>query len=194
MHEKTKIFYLEINNYDTILYKYGYEEKMVIREVENDAYLNFMFFAGVGLSWRWYSRLGWSYKEWDEYFNRETIKTFLGFNGKSLCGFYELCFTEKENAEIKFIGMFPGFMGRGLGGALLSHAIKSSFDNGAKRIWLHTCTNDSDHALENYLARGFRVFKEEEIYENIPEKDQLIKMISLFFKSYDEHCSDILGQ
>jgi hypothetical protein len=46
---------------------------MVIREVENDAYLNFMLFAGVGLNWRWYSRLGWSYKEWDEYFSRERV-------------------------------------------------------------------------------------------------------------------------
>jgi hypothetical protein len=29
------------------------------------------------------------------------------------------------------------------------------------RVWLHTCTLDAKAALPNYLARGFRPFKEE---------------------------------
>jgi hypothetical protein len=31
------------------------------------------------------------------------------------------------------------------------------------RVWLHTCTKDHPHALSNYQARGFQVFRTETI-------------------------------
>lgn len=27
-----------------------------------------------------------------------------------------------------------------------------------KRVWLHTCSKDGPHALDNYLRRGFTLF------------------------------------
>jgi GNAT superfamily N-acetyltransferase len=49
----------------------------------------------------------------------------------------------------------------GLGKQLLSFAIDRAWEEGAKRIWLHTCTLDNAAALPNYLKRGFSPFKQE---------------------------------
>lgn len=184
MQENVKTFYLEILTVDQVLLKEGFSKKIQIREVENNAYLNFILFAGVGLPWRWYSRLKWSVAQWEEYFAAREVKTFMGFSGNKLVGYYELEFQKKNNVEIKFFGVLPAYIGEGFGGMLLSHAIKSAFDKGAGRIWLHTCSNDSQAALENYLSRGFKIYREEENVEFVPEKDELIEMVSSFFSDY----------
>jgi hypothetical protein len=41
---------------------------------------------------------------------------------------------------------------------------------GARRVWVHTCSLDHPGALANYLARGFRVFKEEVADAEIPDR------------------------
>ncbi len=187
MQEKIKTTYLEITALDKITYTNDFLEKMEVREVENDVYINFILFTGVGLPWRWYSRLNWTHREWEDYFSRHRIKTFIGFAGKQLAGYYELEFEEHGNAQIKFFGVFPAHMSKGHGGVLLSHAVKSCLDNGAERVWLHTCSSDSKTALGNYLARGFRIFREEEKFENVPRKDELIKMVSGFFSRYIDY-------
>ena len=48
-----------------------------------------------------------------------------------------------------------------LGSYLLSEAIKKSFEKNTKRVWVHTCTLDHKHALNNYLSRGMKVYKTE---------------------------------
>ena len=51
---------------------------------------------------------------------------------------------------------------RGLGGFLLSQAIKNAWDIAStKRVYVHTCTLDHASALSNYKARGFKVYKTE---------------------------------
>ena len=44
---------------------------------------------------------------------------------------------------------------------MLTDAIDRAWVFGTQRVWLHTCTLDHPAALGNYLARGFKVFKEE---------------------------------
>jgi hypothetical protein len=46
---------------------------------------------------------------------------------------------------------------------LLSQAIKKSFNNKVKRVWVHTCSLDHKNALKNYIARGMKIFKSETI-------------------------------
>ncbi len=181
---KVKTTYLEIGEEDEFKPKEGYREKVKMIEVQNDIYLNYFLFTGVGLPWRWYSRLKWTMKEWDEYLSSGRVKTYLGFSNLKLIGYYELFFVDNNDVEIKFIGLFPGNMGGGLGGMLLSHAIDSARANNVNRIWLHTCSNDSETALQNYLARGFRIFREEENFEHVPDKSELIELISVFYNRY----------
>lgn len=122
--------------------------------------------------------------EWDRYFSSGRVKTYLGFDKTRLIGYFELEFQEKNAAEIKFFGLFPQYVGSGLGGMLLSHTVDIARANNVKRIWLHTCSNDSKSAKGNYLARGFRVYKEEENLEYIPDKREMLNYISEFYSAY----------
>ena len=176
--------YLELTGKDHFKPSDGYRQQIKVREVENDIYLNFTLFAGVGLPWKWYSRLDWTMEQWDSYFSSGKVKTFLGFEGNKIIGYYEIEEGEGQNVEIKFFGLFPGFIGSGLGGMFLSHAVDSSFGMNACRVWLHTCSNDSGSALKNYIDRGFRIFKEEKQVEYVPDKEEILKSISGFFERY----------
>ncbi len=186
MPQKVITTYLELTENDIFRPSEGFLQKIGVREVANDAYINFILFAGIGLPWRWYSRLGWTTGEWEKYFAGNKIGTFLCFHGKNLVGYYELDLTAGSSAEIKFMGLFPRYMGSGLGGMVLSHAVNSAREKGAGRVWLHTCTNDAEAALGNYLARGFRIYKEEEGVEEIPGKQELVEGVSRFIESYIE--------
>jgi ribosomal protein S18 acetylase RimI-like enzyme len=184
MQLNVKTIYLELTRTDRFYPADNYRERVSVREIENDAYMNFMLFAGVGLPWRWYSRLDWTIEEWENYFSGSRIKTFLAFENNSVIGYYELEYCENMEVEIKFLGLLPRFIGRGLGGILLSHAVSSAMDKNIERVWLHTCSIDSGSALDNYLARGFKIFRETEQIEEVPDEDEVLKSISGFFSRY----------
>ena len=77
-------------------------------------------------------------------------------------GYFELIFHEKKReTEIAYFGILEEYIGKKLGGYLLSEAIKISFNTGSKRIWVHTCSLDHKNALQNYLSRGMKIFKSE---------------------------------
>ena len=83
-----------------------------------------------------------------------------------MVGYYEVLSDNYLNFEIAYFGIFKEFFGRKMGGYLLSYAIKNSFYQGAKKVWVHTCTLDHPNALKNYLARGMKIFKTEKIFFN----------------------------
>jgi N-acetylglutamate synthase-like GNAT family acetyltransferase len=68
---------------------------------------------------------------------------------------------QSESVEIAYFGLLPQFIGQGIGGHLLTHAIEKAWQMQAQRVWVYTCTLDHLGALSNYIARGFRVFKQE---------------------------------
>ncbi len=63
-----------------------------------------------------------------------------------------------DDVEIAYFGLLPAFQGRGLGGALLEHALRRGFELGS-RVWVHTCTLDGPYALANYRARGLESYR-----------------------------------
>ena len=60
-------------------------------------------------------------------------------------GYYELR-PDGPDVEIAYFGLLPAYQGRGLGGALLEHALRRAFELGG-RVWVRTCTLDGPHAL-----------------------------------------------
>ena len=61
------------------------------------------------------------------------------------------------------MGILKEYRGKQLGSALLSFMIENSFKDKIERIWVHTCSLDHQHALQNYESKGFKIFKKEEI-------------------------------
>ena len=70
---------------------------------------------------------------------------------------------EKKETEIAYLGLLKEYQNKKLGSFLLTSAIKNSFLDTTKRVWVHTCSLDHKHALNNYISRGMRVYKTESI-------------------------------
>ena len=87
----------------------------------------------------------------------------MKFDGE-LIGFYEQEYHEVKN-EIELIqmGILKEYQGKKFGSFLLKYIIYESFKKNPKRMRVHTCTLDHKYALDNYLSKGFKIFKEEEI-------------------------------
>lgn len=130
--------------------------------------LNRFLYTTVGFRWWWYSRLSWEYSQWLAYLDRPELETWVAYVSGTPSGYFELERQDGDNVEIAYFGLMPNFLGKGLGGALLSAAISRAWDMGAVRVWVHTCTLDHPRALRNYLSRGFKVFRTEEKVEELP--------------------------
>ena len=121
----------------------------------------------VGTDYRWGGRSDWGREEWTAYVDREALATWVAYMDGTPAGYFELERGPQGDVEIKNIGLLSPFIGQGLGGHLLTVAAERAWapaeEGGmeATRVWLHTCTHDHPHALRNYAARGFSVYKTE---------------------------------
>lgn len=184
MKQKVITTFLEITSLEQFIPKQGFAEKMEIRLVNNDPFINHMFFLAVGLPWEWYSRVSWKPRDWKEHFLKKEVYTYLAFSGKSLAGYFELVKSDNSAMEIKYIGLLPQYTGKGLGGYLISHAVENAFRSGAERVWLHTCNNDHPQAIRSYKKRGFAIFNETEEDEDLPDREFFLDEIRAYFESY----------
>ena len=124
--------------------------------------LNKFFYKNIGKKHKWVDRLIWNEQKWIDYVSSEKVKTYVLKNKDDLVGFFELIFHfEKKEVEIAYFGILEEYQNKKLGSFLLSEAIKRSFDENVNRVWLHTCSLDHKNALNNYIARGMRIFKSE---------------------------------
>ena len=176
--------YLEMNSPEEFKLKEGFIQKVKLLEVENEEYINMMLFCGVGLPWQWYSRLKWSEEQWNQYFTEFKSNLYLGLQGNKIIGYVELTHHKDNSIEIMFFGLFPQMIGSGLGGMLLSHAIRQAWSFQPDRIWVHTCSLDGPGALQNYLSRGFSIYKEIVEQEDVPSREELIQLISEYYIRY----------
>ena len=126
--------------------------------------LNKFFYKNIGKKHKWIDRLGWTESQWIDYVSSEKIKTYIFKNGDDLAGFFELIFySEKREVEIAYFGLLEEYQNKKIGSYLLSEAIKKSFEKNINRVWVHTCSLDHKNALNNYIARGMKIFKSETV-------------------------------
>ena len=118
-------------------------------------------YTAVGGDWYWTERLPWDYERWLRHLSRPELETWVLYRSGTPAGYIELEAQQAGHVEIVYFGLLPGFIGQGLGGHLLTIGVQRAWAMGARRVWLHTCSLDSPHALANYQARGFRVYREE---------------------------------
>jgi GNAT superfamily N-acetyltransferase len=144
--------------------------------------LNHYFFVNVGRPWKWYSRLSWAFVDWQAWAEKDTMGTWMGQIKGSPFGYLEIE-RQGDDAELSFFGLLPQFLGKGLGGFFLSEAIRIAWELHPKRVWVHTCTLDHPHALSNYLARGFSVYKKETAQEQVPDDDDPLWCTPAYYQS-----------
>ncbi|MFO0871257.1 MAG: GNAT family N-acetyltransferase [Pirellulales bacterium] len=163
----TTIFHLEMLDRQAFRPKAPPPELAVERQTPANPDTNRDFYRLVGASWNWTDRLSWSDDDWRRYVQRAALSTWVGRLQRDAIGYFELETQLEGNVEIVYFGLLPEFIGRGLGGPLLSQAIEQAWSLPAtRRVWVHTCTDDHQHALANYIQRGFAIFKTERQEKN----------------------------
>tara|TARA_B100000767_G_scaffold274047_1_gene305910 strand:+ start:1240 stop:1743 length:504 start_codon:yes stop_codon:yes gene_type:complete len=126
--------------------------------------LNKFFYKSIGQNHKWVDRLVWNENQWINYVSNKKVKTYVLRNRDDLAGFFELIFhLEKNEVEIAYFGLLEEYQNKKLGSFLLFEAIKKSFIKNVNRVWVHTCSLDHKNALNNYIARGMKIFKTEKI-------------------------------
>ena len=131
---------------------------------EKDININKFFYRQVGKEHFWRDRLLWSDKEWNKYVSNNNLETGIRKINNNLVGFYEQEFhVLKNEIELIQMGILKEYQEKKFGSFLLKYIINKAFARKVNRVWVHTCTLDHKHALNNYLSKGFSVFKEEEI-------------------------------
>lgn len=125
--------------------------------------LNREFYNAVGAPWKWMDRLAWSKEDWKQCVRRDSLKTYVAQLKGEEVGYFELESQDGGDVEIVYFGLLPEYIGKNLGGPLLSVAVEAAWNLvGTRRVWVHTCTHDHQHALANYQKRGFKLFKTEQ--------------------------------
>lgn len=133
----------------------------IVKQQVADPMLNRDLYVAVGSSWYWIDRLPWTDDDWAAWVDQPGLDTWVMCVSGDKAGYFELNSEPDGSVEVAYFGLLPEFIGRGLGGHLLTLAVQEAWRKGASRVWLNTCTLDHPGALPNYKARGFRVHKEE---------------------------------
>ena len=156
--------FLELRDIKKLKFNSPKENKLLIKKIKPDFQLNKFFYKQVGKKHRWIDRLSWTDEKWINFISNKNLETYVISESDNLIGFFELLYNPDLNeTEISYFGLLEEYIGKGIGGYALSEAIKKSFEKNIKRVWLHTCTLDHPNALKNYIARGMRVFRKENI-------------------------------
>ena len=165
MSKKVERNYLEINFIKDLKEPSDLPEKYSISLVDPfDFQLNKFFYKNIGKKHKWIDRLVWTEEQWIDYVSNKNIKTFVFKFKDNLAGFFELIsHDEKKEVEIAYFGLLEEFQNKKLGSYLLSQAIQQSFKGSINRVWVHTCSLDHKNALNNYIARGMKIFKTESV-------------------------------
>src|SRR5438067_11859684 len=165
--------YLEMRSPDQLRPKRANGRFQVREQIKGDWRLNRDMYFRVGAQWQWVDKRSWTDDKWKEYAAAPELRTFVAYYDGAIAGYYELRHDSESGwhteVEIAYFGLFPEFIGRGLGGALLTSAIEQAWSPregiAPERVWVHTCNRDHPQALANYQARGMVVYKIEETAE-----------------------------
>ena len=165
MSEEVTRNYLEINSLKDLkeVREPSSDYSLILIEPDNFQ-LNKFFYKNIGKNHHWVDRLVWSDQQWIKYVSDKKVKTYILKNNNDLAGFFEIILhSDKNEVEIAYLGLLEEYLNKNLGSFLLTTAIKKSFLEKPRRVWVHTCTLDHKNALRNYIARGMKIFKTETI-------------------------------
>ena len=154
----------EFLNNDKVLKTMSKNSFKIILNDQKNYEINKFFYKQIGKDHFWRDRLVWTDKQWLKYTSNPLLETWtLKDSNNDLIGYYEIEKHDNKEFELINMGVLSEFRSKGFGSLLLTHVLKQSYNDKAKKVWVHTCSLDHKFALANYLSRGFKVFKKEQI-------------------------------
>ncbi|MBD0344892.1 MAG: GNAT family N-acetyltransferase [Coleofasciculus sp. Co-bin14] len=146
--------------------------RVMCMDTPDVAFYRFLY-SSVGKPWRWHDRLSRADEEIEALLLTPGTSIHVLYVDGAPAGYIELA-QRKEGpssrflaTEVVYYGLRPKYYGRGLGKHLLSHGIAYAWNNSSQRLWARTCNLDGPHSVENYIKRGFKIYRVER--EPMPE-------------------------
>lgn len=115
-------------------------------------------YKNVGWEYHWLDRLVMPDDELFEKINAPNAKQYLMIKDNQIAGFVEFI-HEPNFTEILYFGLYPAFVGKGIGKYFLQWAVEKAWSFDAQWIQLNTCSLDHPLALEVYKSVGFEEVK-----------------------------------
>jgi GNAT superfamily N-acetyltransferase len=160
MYKTVTTYYLEMTDSGQLRPKAAPRPDVWVQEAKVPlGDLHRFFYLTIGADYAWFDHANWSKEEWQAYAERDSVSLWVGFEKGTPFGYFELI-EENNEVEVMCFGLLPAFIGKGLGGYLLTETIKAAWSKQPKRVGLHSCSVDHPSALANYQARGFTLYKE----------------------------------
>ncbi|MXN63296.1 GNAT family N-acetyltransferase [Stappia sp. GBMRC 2046] len=117
-------------------------------------------FRRIGEDWLWFGRLVMDDAELSRLFAEPARELYFPMSGRNALGVLELNFADPKNVELAYFGLVPEAIGGGAGKWLMKKALDIVWSRPeTERLWLHTCTADSQQALGFYRSVGFKPYK-----------------------------------
>lgn len=136
----------------------------------------------IGGPWTWTDRLSWTQNQWQEELDQPGAALIVASQKGQPVGYVHLqnnrdemhfgpeTTPERPHVEVLYFGLENRVHGRGLGKALLGAATQIAWQNGAGKVWVHTCNLDGPAAIPTYKSRGFVPYRETTTDMEYPEK------------------------
>ncbi len=126
-------------------------------------------YRGVGAEYNWVDRLIMPDEDLRRIVQDERVEVHELTVAGSPAGYAELDRRTPGEIELAYFGLFPAFIGRGLGKFLLQRAVDIAWAHHPRRVWVHTCDLDHKAALGNYLKAGFAIYDERILQQPVPD-------------------------
>jgi GNAT superfamily N-acetyltransferase len=116
------------------------------------------YYKAVGFKNNWLDRFIMPEEELLQKINAPNVAIFLMRVDNEVAGFLELV-IERNFVELLYFGLFPRFIGKGLGKYFLQWSIRKAWSFDPEWIQLNTCELDHENALPTYKRAGFIEYK-----------------------------------
>lgn len=141
-----------------------------IQQVERPAVSFYRaLYDGVGRDWLWVDRKMLSDDELHAIIQDPGVSIYVLHVDGELAGYAELDCRQEGEVELAYFGLFPDYIGQGLGRYFLAWVLKRAWEGKPKRVWLHTCELDHPGAPALYESSGFVQYDERVIEQPMPD-------------------------
>ena len=122
----------------------------------------------VGEKWTWIERRLLDDNNLQKLIRSSNVEIYILYVDDNVAGFGEIGWdTASNGSEIKYFGLMPEYIGKGLGPYFLNNIINIAWERNPVRLRVNTCDLDHPSALRVYQKSGFNIL--EEIVEKLPD-------------------------
>lgn len=142
----------------------------IARAVKPPLHFYRYLYETVGRDWLWVDRRRMGDGALGAIVHDPRVEVWVASRHGSPAGYAELDRRVQGQVELAYFGLFPERIGEGLGPWMLDVALRRAWapEEGAERVWVHTCSLDHPAARRTYERAGFTLFHEREHDEEDP--------------------------